>query len=149
MIRRIINMKFFVKNKALFSCLSFVLIGAIMIACSIYSIKVTNSYDGAGIATVNNIVESQEWVSDGDGQTLETVYTQYVTYEVDGVKYENIEFGTCDKSTKIGDEIEIVYDTKDPSKFTSKSHKSSIIVIVAGSVSILVGIIMFLKMLIA
>lgn len=123
----------------------FVIVGVFILAISIYAYHATNAMDGATTAVITDIVESQEWVDYGQESTYETVYTAYVTYEVDGVKYENVEFGRCDSKTKVGDTVEIVYDTKDPSRMTSSDNKVPIITGVVSSLSIIFGIWQMIK----
>lgn len=125
--------------------LMFIIVGVFILAISIYSFHATNTMDGSATAVVTNITESQEIVDYGQESSLETVYTQYITYEVDGVKYENIEFGTCDSRTKVGDKIDIVYDTKDPSRVTTASNKVPIITGIVSFLAIIFGVWQMIK----
>lgn len=111
---------------------SFAITGAVLVLLSVVGIFVSKSYDGKTMATVSKIVESEEVETYGDDTVFETVYTQFITYSVEGTVYKDVEFGTCDKSTQVGDLIEIVYDTKDPTRVSTSSITVPIIVSIVG-----------------
>lgn len=133
-------MKFFDKLKPIMVPAGFALVGILMFLISMSILHAQNTYDGKTTATIVNIEQSVEWTGSADNETAETVYTQYITYRVNGVKYENVDFGQCDESTKVGDKIEILYDSKDPSKITSTDTNSSKIGMIAGAGFFVVGI---------
>lgn len=134
-----------VKNRKASGAFMFVLVGVFVLAISIYSIHVTKSMDGVAVAIVSDVVKSQEWVQNGDDSSYETVYTQFVTYEVDGVKYENVELGECSKDTKVGDVIQIAFDTKDPTRITTPDIKVPIATSILSVLAILFGIWQMIK----
>lgn len=133
------------RNSGIKSYLSFIIIGAFILAISIYGGNNYKTLDGSGVAKVVDIVVSQETVTRGDDTEIETVYTQYVDYEVDGVKYENVELGTCGSKRKVGDLVNIVYDTKDPTRVQEKGKALFFICGIGGALSILFGIVQIIK----
>lgn len=127
-------------KKRSFGYISFIILGVIFIVVSIFGAKNYNTLDGTGYAEIVNIEVSQETVERGGESEIETVYTQFVTYEVDGVKYENVDLGSCNSNAKVGDKVEIVYDTKDPSRVSEKGKKVFYIAGIGGGISILLGV---------
>lgn len=142
-------MKATLKIRTIISGIVFIIVGIGLITASVYVSNQGKKLDGLTTATIVDIVESTESVDYGNETEIETVYTQYITYEVDGKKYENVEFGTCDKNTKIGDSVEVKYDTKDPERITSTDTKTPIIVGIGGGISIIVGLYTFFKFFLA
>lgn len=113
--------------------------GIVFVALSIYMGVATKSFTGSTMATIVNIEEHVEWVGAGDDEHPETVYTQFITYRVKGVKYENVEFGSCDEDAQIGDRIEIKYDEDDPARITDTDTSTPKIVGGISAVFILAG----------
>ncbi len=124
---------------------SFILVGAFILAIAIYGGNNYKTYDGTGTATITNIEVSEELVTRGDETELETVYRQFVDYEIDGVKYENVDLGTCGSNDKVGDTVNIVYDTKDPTRVQEKGRTVFFICGIAGALSILFGIVQIIR----
>ena len=123
------------------ACIAF---GIIFAVVGIHQLKTKDLYDSTATATVVDIEE--HWESDGDGQTLVT--TAYITYEVDGVKYEHVESPSSSSSMKIGDEVEILYQSGNPEKYTGTNIGTlSIVFICVGSVVALAGVFFTLRLL--
>ena len=72
-------------------------------------------------ATISEIYEYQveEESSDGFGTTYSTEHEVYVDYKVDGVLYEHVLYNSYNISMEIGDTLEIVYDSRNPSHISS------------------------------
>ena len=71
-----------------------------------------DAYDMQGTGTVVDIVESYEMVGDDDQFT----YTVFIDYEVNGEKYERIEYFEYHTGMQIGDTVEFYYMSTDPSQ---------------------------------
>ncbi|MBE6720616.1 MAG: hypothetical protein E7571_08215 [Ruminococcaceae bacterium] len=110
-----------------------VIAGIIFIISGIHTYKNKDLYDSTVTATVVEVVEDIDTVTDPENP--ETTYTVYIDYEVDGTKYEHVESPESDSTMKEGDTIEILYQSKDPSKITAKNvGKTSLIFIVLGAI---------------
>ena len=107
---------------------------AIVSGAKLYSQK--DLYDTPAKAVIVDIQE--EWVSEGDDTHLET--TVYVDYEADGVKYEHVQYPGSNSGMKIGDELDIVYQSSNPAEFyTPNVGGSAVLFIVIGAVVTLGG----------
>ena len=70
----------------------------------------------------------------------------YVTYTVNGVTYENIKLNFYNNFMQIGDEVEIFYDTRDPSVLVSAPKITNIVTtcfFIASPIMLVVSIILF------
>lgn len=113
---------------------------------SIFSMVSTKDYDGRTTAKIVDIVETQEMVNEADGSnTVETVYTRYISFKAGGKRFNNVEFGTCGSSTKIGDTVEIVYDRDNPEHYKEAGNKTPMVVGGVGVVVFIAGIVMLVK----
>ena len=91
-------------------------------------------------ATVIDVKEEEDIVTDGDGNHTSITYNVTLNYTVDDKEYT----GTLDNVSKqkVGDKMVIYYNPKDPNQITqTKSLILPIIIIVAGIVSLTAGII--------
>ena len=97
-------------------------------------------YDASTTAVITGI--EREWTgTDGDGFD-QYEYHVYVDYEVDGKKYENMEYPGYDSSMKDGDRLEILYQSSDPGNFAEKNVTgNAVLFIAAGAVLSLGGVI--------
>ena len=97
-------------------------------------------YDASTTAVITGI--EREWTgTDGDGFD-QYEYHVYVDYEVDGKKYENMEYPGYDSSMKDGDRLEILYQSSDPENFAEKNVTgNAVLFIAAGAVLSLGGVI--------
>lgn len=119
----------------IFSILA-VVFGIVFVINGITMLKNRDLYDSTVTATVVDIQE--EWQTVGDDDQLETIY--YIDYEVDGTKYEHVECPETNGNMKVGDTVEILYQSKDPSKISGHNITSSgIIFIAVGAVAALGG----------
>ena len=91
-------------------------------------------------ATIIDVQEEEEIVTDGDGKHTTTVYNVTLKYTVDGKSYTN----TLDNVGKynVGDKMEIYYNPSDPNQITqTKSLVLPIVIIAAGIASLTGGIV--------
>ena len=91
-------------------------------------------------ATVIDVKEEEDIVTDGDGNHTNITYNVTLNYTVDDKEYT----GTLDNVSKqkVGDKMVIYYNPKDPNQITqTKSLILPIIIIVAGIASLTAGII--------
>lgn len=126
----------------LFSILA-VVAGVIFVISGISTLRNKDLYDSSVTATVVDIEEDYDY-SDPDNTT--TTLTVYIDYEVDGKKYEHVECPETTGSMSIGDKVEILYQSQDPSKISGEHITSSgIIFIVAGALLALGGCFMTVR----
>ncbi len=111
----------------IFSILA-VIFGTVFIVSGITTLKNKNLYDSTVNATVVDIQE--EWQTVGEDDQLVTTY--YIDYEVNGVKYEHVECPESNGNMKVGDTVEILYQSKDPSKISGRNITSKGIIFIAG-----------------
>ena len=124
-------------TKLLFPIIA-IIMGIIAIVSGVHKMATKDLYDSTVTATVVDVQE--EW--DHTGEDSELVYHVYIDYEVDGVKYEHVESPESDSTMQVGDKIELLYQSKDPSKISGKNITgNSVIMIVIGAVVAIGGII--------
>ena len=88
-----------------------VIVGVVFTITGINGIKNKKLYDATTMATVVDIQE--EWVDDGD-ESSHTETFVYVDYEVNGKEYKHVEAPEFNSKTKIGDRVEILYQSQNP-----------------------------------
>ena len=118
----------------IFSVLA-VVFGIVFIISGITTLKNKDLYDSTVTATIVDIQE--EWQTVGEDQQLETVY--YIDYEVDGTKYEHVECPESNGKMKVGDTVEILYQSKDPSKISGHNITGNGILFIAFGAAALLG----------
>lgn len=111
-----------------------VAVGIIFVISGIHTLATKDLYDSTVEATVVDVQE--EWVDSGEDSHTET--RVYIDYEIDGKKYEHIESPVSDSGMKIGDKVEILYQSKDPSQISGKN------ITAGGVIFIVVGVIVAL-----
>jgi hypothetical protein len=136
------------KLKSLIFSLISVIIGIAIIAGGIYMFATRNAYDSTVSATIVDVEE--EWQSGTDGDADKLVKTFYIDYEINGKKYEHIQSPVSEDSLKVGDTVEILYQSKNPDKIAAPNiSKKAFMIIAAGAVFFVVGLVLFFKSLIA
>ena len=91
-------------------------------------------------ATITDVREEQDIVTDGDGNHVTTIYNVSLKYTVDGKEY----IGTLDNVSKhkVGDKMIIYYNPNNPIEITqTKSIILPMGIIIAGIASLVGGII--------
>ena len=118
--------------------------GIISIVSGTHKLQTKDLYDTAATAVIADI--EREWRgTDNDGFD-EYDYFVYVDYEAGGKKYEHIQYPGYDRSMKVGDEINILYQSANPEEISETNITgNATIFIVAGAVLSLIGVFMILK----
>ena len=133
------------KTFSIFMSVIIAITGVVMIISGINTIKNKDLYDSTVKATVVDIQEEYE----NDGEDSHLVRTAYVDYEINGVKYEHIESPEQSDDLKIGDSVEFLYQSKDPSQIAAKDMtKGAVIFIIVGVIAIIAGLITAIRFLI-
>lgn len=115
-----------------------VILGIVFVVSGIHKLATKDLYDSTVTATVVDIQE--EWDTSADDNSPQTTTHVYIDYEVDGKKYEHVESPEQNGNMKIGDTVEILYQSKDPSKISTKDiSKVSAIFIAAGALVAVIG----------
>ena len=121
-----------------------VVLGIVVIVLGCKKLSSKKNYDASVTGVITGI--EREWTgTDGDGFD-QYEYTVYVSYEIDGKKYENVRFPVYDSSMKKGDEVEILYQSSNPENIAEGNVAgNAVIMIVAGAVFALIGLVMTVK----
>ena len=115
-----------------------IVLGVVFIVTGVNKIKTKDLYDSTVTAT---IVDVEEVIDDTDIENPSTELLVYIDYEVNGVKYEHVEAPGYSGNVKVGDTMEILYQSKDPSKISGKDiSKTAAIFIAVGAVAALIGV---------
>lgn len=103
------------KIRKILIAVSEIAVALLFVVLSVYAI--THSDDTVYRSTKATIVRIEE-----EYDTLNEQYEHkvYVDYELDGVKWENIEYGAYDSSMKVGDTVKVIYDMKDPTSIQAE-----------------------------
>ena len=72
------------------------------------------------LTTKGIIVDIEEYYDSIDDSNS---YTTYIDYEVNGTKYEHVQYGSYNSSMKINDEIVVYYDPEDPTLIQAEGYK--------------------------
>ena len=104
-----------------------------------------DKYDSTVKATIVDIQE--EWEPSGDPDGVDSlVKTAYINYEINGVKYEHIPCPTQSDSYKVGDTVDILYQSQNPEKISGQNMTTtSIAFIVCGLLASAIGGVMSVK----
>lgn len=98
---------------AVIAGIAFVVVGIVQIANK-------DKYDSTVTATIVDIQEEWETATDSD-DVDRLVKTAYIDYEINGVKYEHVLSPEQDDNYKVGDTVEILYQSENPEKISSKN----------------------------
>ena len=119
-----------------------IVLGIIAVISGVRKLVNKDLYDSTVTATIVDIQE--EWDHSGEDSTL--IYHVYVDYEVDGVKYEHVESPEADNTMRVGDKIDLLYQSKDPTELSGKNITgNSVLIIAIGAVVAVGGIIAEIK----
>ena len=116
-----------------------VVFGVVFAVTGIKTISEKDLYDTQITATVVDVQE--EWESAADPEEPDRlVKNAYIDYEFDGKKYEHVPAPEQDDSTKVGDKVAILVQSKSPEKISSLSPaRGGIIFIVLGVLVAIAG----------
>ena len=119
-----------------------IVLGIVAVISGVRKLANKDLYDSTVTATIVDIQE--EWDHSGEDSTL--IYHVYVDYEVDGVKYEHVESPEADNTMRVGDKIDLLYQSKDPTELSGKNITgNSVLIIAIGAVVAVGGIIAEIK----
>ena len=130
--------KFFTIKNAI----GFMLIGLAFVVFGIFALSAPRDEYLQTEATIVNIEEYYEDFG-SDRQLMNRVY---IDYEVDGVKYENVEFNAYDSSMKVGGTVTIEYSPEDPTVIQSTGDGWMLyIFILVGAIAFVGGVISLVR----
>ena len=126
-----------------------VVLGIIALVVGIKTNATKHLYDSTVTATVVDVQEDFVAATD-ENETDHFEKTAYITYEVNGVKYENVQSPYNDENVEIGDKVDILYQSQNPEKYAATNNATAgIAFIIVGAVVTLIGlagtVITFLK----
>ena len=104
-----------------------------------------DKYDSTVTATIVDIEE--EWQTATDPDDIDRlVKTAYIDYEVNGVKYEHVLSPVQDDDYKVGDTVDILYQSANPEKISGRNiTTASIAFIGLGLLAAVIGCVMTIK----
>lgn len=121
-----------------------VVLGIVAIVIGVQKLHSKNLYDASAKAVITGI--EREWKGTNSDGYDEYDYTVHIRYEIDGKKYEDAVYPGYDSSMKVGDEVEILYQTSNPENIAEGNITgNSVIIIVIGAVITLGGLFMTVK----
>lgn len=122
----------------------FVVAGVFVIVMGVNRLNSKKDYDASTTGVIVGI--EREWSGTDEDGFDQYDYTVYVNYEVDGQKYENVKYPSYDSSMKKGDEVEVLYQSSDPTNIAEGNLTgNATIMIVIGAVCTLFGVAVVVK----
>lgn len=117
-----------------------VVLGIIALVVGIRTNATKHLYDSTVTATVVDVQEDFVAATD-ENETDHFEKTAYITYEVNGVKYENVQSPYNDENVEIGDKVDILYQSQNPEKYAATNNATAgIAFIIVGAVVTLIGL---------
>lgn len=117
----------------------FVVAGVFVIVMGVNRLNSKNDYDASTTGVIVGI--EREWSGTDEDGFDQYDYTVYVNYEVDGQKYENVKYPSYDSSMQKGDEVEVLYQSSDPTNIAEGNLTgNATIMLVIGAVCTLFGV---------
>lgn len=117
-----------------------VVLGIIALVVGIRTNATKHLYDSTVKATVVDVQEDFVAATD-ENETDHFEKTAYITYEVNGVKYENVQSPYNDENVEIGDKVDILYQSQNPEKYAATNNATAgIVFIIVGAVVTLIGL---------
>ena len=117
----------------------FVVAGVFVIVMGVNRLNSKKDYDASTTGVIVGI--EREWTGTDEDGFDQYEYTVYVNYEVDGQKYENVKYPSYDSSMQKGDEVEVLYQSSDPTNIAEGNLTgNATIMIVIGAVCTLFGV---------
>ena len=122
----------------------FVVAGIFVIVMGVNRLNSKKDYDASTTGVIVGI--EREWTGTDEDGFDQYDYKVYVDYEVDGKKYENVEYPSYDSSMQKGGEVEVLYQSSDPTKIAEGNLTgNATIMIVIGAVCTLAGVVAVVK----
>ena len=117
----------------------FVVAGVFVIVMGVNRLNSKKDYDASTTGVIVGI--EREWSGTDEDGFDQYDYTVYVNYEVDGQKYENVKYPSYDSSMQKGDEVEVLYQSSDPTNIAEGNLTgNATIMIVLGAVCTMFGV---------
>ncbi len=116
----------------------FVVAGIFVIVMGVNRLNSKKDYDASTTGVIVGI--EREWTGTDEDGFDQYSYTVYIDYEVDGQKYENVQYPSYDSSMQKGGEVEVLYQSSDPTNIAEGNLTgNATIMIVIGAVCVLFG----------
>lgn len=116
----------------------FVVAGIFVIVMGVNRLNSKKDYDASTTGVIVGI--EREWTGTDEDGFDQYSYTVYIDYEVDGQKYENVQYPSYDSSMQKGGEVEVLYQSSDPTNIAEGNLTgNATIMIVIGAVCALFG----------
>ena len=117
----------------------FVVAGIFVIVMGVNRLNSKKDYDASTTGVIVGI--EREWTGTDEDGFDQYSYTVYIDYEVDGQKYENVQYPSYDSSMQKGGEVEVLYQSSDPTNIAEGNLTgNATIMIVIGAVCALFGV---------
>ena len=115
-----------------------VVVGIVVAVLGVNKMSSKKLYDASTTGVIVGI--EREWTgTDGDGYDQYS-YTVYVDYEIDGKKYENVQYPSYNSSMHKGDEVKILYQSANPENIAEGDLTGNAAIMIAvGAVFALIG----------
>ena len=110
-------------NKYLLPGFAFIM-GVIALIVGIYTNATKDRFDMTVTATVVDVQEELNTAA-ADEDVGRYEIKAYITYEVNGVKYENVESPYNNDDVKIGDKADILVQSQNPTKYAAVDNAKS------------------------
>ena len=115
-----------------------IVVGIVVIVMGVKNLNSRKLYDASTTGVIVGI--EREWTGTDEDGFDQYNYTVYIDYEVDGQKFENVQYPSYDSSMKKGDEVEVLYQSSDPTNIAEGNLTgNATIMIVIGAVCTLFG----------
>ena len=116
----------------------FFVAGVFVIVMGVNRLNSKKDYDASTTGVIVGI--EREWTGTDEDGFDQYSYTVYIDYEVDGQKYENVQYPSYDSSMQKGGEVEVLYQSSDPTNIAEGNLTgNATIMIVIGAVCVLFG----------
>ena len=110
-------------NKYLLPGFAFIM-GVIALIVGIYTNATKDRFDTTVTATVVDVQEELNTAA-ADEDVGRYEIKAYITYEVNGVKYENVESPYNNDDVKVGDNVDILVQSQYPAKYAAVDNAKS------------------------
>ena len=125
-----------------FGALGFVVIGLILAGISVFQLTRPKVDYKTCEGTIVRIEEGLDLTADDTN----IIYKVYVDYTADGKEYKEVDYGSYNSSMKEGGKVTVYYDPADPSKIQAEGFETvPYVVLGAGIVAVIIGVIIFIK----
>ncbi len=114
-----------------------IVFGVIAIVSGAHKLQSKHLYDASTTAVITGI--EREWSGTDEDGFDQYDYHVYVNYEVDGKKYENMEYPGYSSSMKNGDELEILYQSSNPENFAEKNITGNAMIFLGVGIVLVLG----------